>query len=79
MVNLLHIGGLVYKKRQIYLISRQNVANFEFCQNVVTHKIPHGDFEKLACMIYTDKPGLEKGINHITTTIIMNATKSSFD
>jgi hypothetical protein len=33
-----------------YLISRLNVANSEFCENGVTRKIPHGDFEKLAGM-----------------------------
>jgi hypothetical protein len=30
------------------LISRLNVANSEICENGVTRKIPHGDFEKLA-------------------------------
>jgi hypothetical protein len=33
-----------------YLISRLNVVNSEFCENGVTRKIPHGDFEKLAGM-----------------------------
>jgi hypothetical protein len=32
------------------LISRLNVANSEICENGVTPKIPHGDFEKLAGM-----------------------------
>jgi hypothetical protein len=37
------------------LISRLNVVNFmiEVCQNVVICKIPHGDLEKLACMVCT--------------------------
>jgi hypothetical protein len=32
------------------LTLQQNVANLGFRQNVVTRKIPHGNFEKLACM-----------------------------
>jgi hypothetical protein len=31
-------------------ISRLNVANSEICENGITRKIPHGDFEKLAGM-----------------------------
>jgi hypothetical protein len=37
-------------KMDKYLISRLNVVNSEFCENGVTCKIPHGDFEKLAGM-----------------------------
>ena len=55
-----------------YLISRVNVANLEYCENGVTRKIPHGDFEKLAgmdhmCDMVTlggKDNGLEPG-NHI--------------
>ena len=35
-------------KMDNYLISRLNVVNSEFCENGVTRKIPHEDFEKLA-------------------------------
>jgi hypothetical protein len=46
-----------YKKLSLqkrrHLISRLNVTDLEFCQNVVMHKIPCGDFEKLACRIQT--------------------------
>jgi hypothetical protein len=40
------------------LISRLNVANSEICENGVTRKIPHEDFEKLAgmCMVTTCIP-----------------------
>jgi hypothetical protein len=48
MIDIIYIK-MAYKMDK-YLISRLNVANSEFCENGVTRKIPHGDFEKLAGM-----------------------------
>jgi hypothetical protein len=41
---------MAYKKDN-YLTLQQNVANLGFQQNVIARKIPHGNFEKLACMV----------------------------
>jgi hypothetical protein len=48
MIDIIYIQ-MAYKMYK-YLISRLNVANSEFCENGVTRKIPHGDFENLAGM-----------------------------
>jgi hypothetical protein len=49
MIDMIYIK-MAYKMDK-YLISRLNVANSEFCENGVTCKIPHEDFEKLAGML----------------------------
>jgi hypothetical protein len=48
MIDIIYIK-MAYKMDK-YQISRLNVTNSEFCENGVTRKIPHGDFEKLAGM-----------------------------
>jgi hypothetical protein len=55
---------IIYIKMDKYLISRLNVANSEFCENGVTRKIPHGDFEKLAGMkVVTTNKSKVKEVN----------------
>jgi hypothetical protein len=49
MIDIYQFYKMAYKMDK-YLISRLNVVNSEFCEIIVTRKIPHGDFEKLAGM-----------------------------